>query len=53
MLLVHKIELRPTLEQEQFLFQSVGVRRFTYNALLAHFKQDGVNVDCVNKPRFY
>jgi putative transposase len=42
MLLAHKIELRPTPEQEQFLFQSVGVRRFTYNALLAHFKQDGV-----------
>lgn len=42
MLLAHKIELRPTPEQEQFLFQSVGVRRFTYNALLAHFKQDSV-----------
>jgi putative transposase len=42
MFLAHKIELRPTPEQEQFLFQSVGARRFTYNALLAHFKQDGV-----------
>lgn len=42
MLLAHKIELRPTGEQAQFLLQSVGVRRFTYNALLAHFKQDGV-----------
>lgn len=42
MLLAHKIELRPTAEQEQYLFQSVGVRRFTYNALLAHFKQDDV-----------
>ena len=41
MLLAHKIELRPTEEQAQFLFQSVGVRRFTYNALLAHFKHDG------------
>ena len=42
MLLAHKIELRPTLEQASFLFQSVGIRRFTYNALLAHFKQAGV-----------
>lgn len=33
MLLAHKIELRPTKEQEAFLFQSVGVRRFVYNAL--------------------
>lgn len=53
MLLAHKIDLCTTLEQEQFLFRSVGVRRFTYNVLLAHFKQDGVNVDGVNKPRFY
>ncbi len=42
MLLAHKIEIRPTKEQESFLFQSVGVRRFTYNQLLAHFSQEGV-----------
>lgn len=42
MLLAHKIELRPTPEQEQYLFRSVGVRRFTYNTLLDHFKKDGV-----------
>ena len=42
MLLAHHVQLRPTDEQVQFLFQSVGVRRFTYNALLAHFKQEGV-----------
>jgi putative transposase len=42
MLLAHKIELRPNPEQEQFLLQSVGIRRFTYNSLLAFFKEDGV-----------
>lgn len=39
MLLAHKIELRPTKEQEAFLFQSVGVRRFVYNAFVEHFSK--------------
>jgi hypothetical protein len=42
MILAHKIELRPNPEQEQFLLQSVGIRRFTYNSLLAFFKEDVV-----------
>ena len=39
MLFAHKIELRPTPEQEQFLLQSVGVRRFVYNYALDFFNQ--------------
>ena len=42
MFLSHKIELRPTPMQETFLLRSVGVRRFTYNQLLAHFSKEGV-----------
>jgi putative transposase len=38
MLLAHKIELRPTEEQRMYLAQSAGIRRFTYNALLAAYK---------------
>jgi len=41
MLLAHKVELRPTANQLDFLFQSTGIRRFTYNNLLAHFSKDG------------
>jgi len=42
MLLAHKIELYATEEQKGFLLQSIGCRRLCYNALLAHFKQEGV-----------
>ena len=45
MLFAHKIELRPTPEQEQFLLQSVGVRRFVYNYALDFFNQPE-NVGC-------
>ncbi len=42
MLLAHKIELRPTLQQASYLSQACGARRHCYNQLLAHFSQDGV-----------
>jgi len=42
MLLAHKIELRPTLEQAAYLNQACGSRRHCFNQLLAHFKQGGV-----------
>lgn len=42
MLLAHKIELRPTQEQVDYLLQACGVRRHCFNQLLAHFSQDGV-----------
>lgn len=40
--LAHKIELRPTAEQADYLARACGSRRHCYNQLLAHFKQDGV-----------
>jgi len=43
MLLAHKIELRPTLEQTEYLDKACGCRRHCYNQLLAHFMKDGVN----------
>ena len=42
MLLAHKVELRPTPEQVNYLNQACGARRHCFNQLLAHFKQDGV-----------
>ena len=39
-LLAHKIELRPTREQEEYLLGAVGSRRFAYNHLVAHFKEN-------------
>ena len=41
-LLAHKIELRPTPEQADYLARACGSRRHCFNQLLAHFKQDGV-----------
>lgn len=35
MLLSHKIEIRPTAEQEEYLLKSVGIKRFVYNHCLA------------------
>ena len=42
MLLAHKIELRPTVAQADYLSRACGARRHCYNQLLIHFKQDGV-----------
>lgn len=42
MLLAHKIELRPTVDQEQYLSMACGCKRHAYNQLLAHFEQDEV-----------
>jgi len=41
-LLAHKIELRPTAGQAEYLSRACGSRRYCYNQLLAHFSQDGV-----------
>jgi putative transposase len=42
MLLAHKIQLYPNEAQAEYLRRCWGARRFAFNALLAHFKQDGV-----------
>ena len=42
MLLAHKIELRPTKQQADYLNRACGSRRHAFNQLLAHFNQDGV-----------
>jgi putative transposase len=42
MLLAHKIELRPTTLQTDYLARACGSRRHCYNQLLDHFKQSGV-----------
>ncbi len=42
MLLAHKIELRPTQEQADYLSRACGSRRHCFNQLLAHFSQDDV-----------
>ncbi len=42
MLLAHKIELRPTPDQADYLMQACGSRRHCFNQLLAHFSQQGV-----------
>jgi putative transposase len=42
MLLAHKIELRPTADQANYLDRACGARRHCYNQLLEHFKQPGV-----------
>jgi putative transposase len=42
MLLAHKVELRPSVEQEQYLLQLCGTTRHLWNQLLHHFSQEGV-----------
>ncbi|MBK5931079.1 RNA-guided endonuclease InsQ/TnpB family protein [Halochromatium salexigens] len=42
MLLAHKIELRPTPEQADYLARACGSRRHCYNQLLGHFGQKDV-----------
>ena len=42
MLLAHKIELRPTADQANYLYQACGSRRFAYNQLLGHFSLEGM-----------
>ena len=39
MLLAHKIELRPTAAQIEYLNKACGARRHCYNQLLAHFSK--------------
>ncbi|QZI87134.1 transposase [Vibrio phage 355E48.1] len=42
MLLAHKIEIRPTTEQEEKLRRWVGTSRHCFNHLLGHFSKEGV-----------
>ena len=42
MLLAHKIEIRPTDEQADYLNRACGSRRHCYNQLLNHFQQPNV-----------
>ncbi|MFZ2727287.1 MAG: helix-turn-helix domain-containing protein [Methylococcaceae bacterium] len=39
MLLAHKIELRPTPQQKDYLDKACGCKRHCYNQLLAHFSK--------------
>ena len=49
MLLAHKIELRPTPEQREYLDKACGSRRHCYNQLLEHFSQKDESGQWVNK----
>jgi putative transposase len=49
MLVAHKIELRPTLEQREYLDRECGYRRHCYNKLLDHFSQKDEAGQVVNK----
>ncbi|MDN2483892.1 RNA-guided endonuclease InsQ/TnpB family protein [Vibrio agarivorans] len=42
MLMAHKVELRPTKSQAEYLNKCIGHSRNIYNNLLRHFSQDGV-----------
>jgi len=43
MLLAHKVELRPSKEQHEKLFQWVGTTRHCFNNLLGNFSKEGLN----------
>jgi len=49
MLLAHKIELRPTPEQKDYLDKACGHRRHCYNQLLEYFSQKDESGQLVNK----
>ncbi len=49
MLLAHKIELRPTLEQREYFDRARGHRRHCYNQLLEYFNQKDESGQWVNK----
>ena len=42
MLLAHKIELRPTKQQADYLDRACGSRHHAFNQLLAHFNQEAL-----------
>ncbi len=52
MLLAHKVELRPSLEQQEKLLQWVGTTRHCYNNLLGNFSKDGVKFNKKNARQF-
>lgn len=39
MILAHKIELKPTIEQEKYFYKSCAVDRFVYNWALNRYKE--------------
>jgi len=49
MLLAHKIELRPTPEQKDYLNKACGHRRHCYNQILDYFSQKDESGQLVNK----
>ena len=53
MLLAHKIELRPTEGQKAYLRKACGCRRFTYNALLREFSNEGRKWSKASAYQFY
>lgn len=53
MLLAHKIEIRPTKEQEQFFEQACGSSRHLYNNLVAHFSQEDIKWSKKEARQFY
>ncbi len=53
MLLAHKIELRPTPEQKDYLNKACGHRRHCYNQILDYFSQKDESGQFVNKCRSY
>ena len=48
-LLAHKIELRPTAQQAEFLDKCMGCARHLYNQLVAHFGEEEVVGEFVNE----
>jgi len=36
---LHKVEIRPNQEQEEYLLGAVGSRRFAYNHLVAYYNE--------------
>ena len=53
MLLAHKIEIRPTPEQEQHFEQACGSSRHLYNNLVTHFSQKDVKFSKKSAREFY
>lgn len=52
-LLAHKIELRPTDGQVDYLNRACGHKRHCYNQLLEHFKQDGMKWSKAEAYQYY
>ena len=53
MLLAHKIELRPTKDQIDYLNKAMGSKRHCYNQLLAHFSKPENKWSKANAYQYY